>query len=61
MHHVVHTPRLDTQPVLKRRGLIDHYLGKWPVYNMVFCRFAPAFLEPFRDRNHQQCIQVHAA
>jgi glucose-6-phosphate 1-dehydrogenase len=37
---------------------IDHYLGKEPVQNLLYFRFANSFMEPIWNRRHVSSIQV---
>ena len=40
---------------------IDHYLGKEPVQNIVYTRFANSMLEPLWNRDHVTSIQITMA
>jgi len=40
---------------------IDHYLGKRPVYSMLYNRFSNSFLEPFFNRNSVESVQITMA
>jgi glucose-6-phosphate 1-dehydrogenase len=40
---------------------IDHFLGKEPVQNLIYFRFANAFLEPIWNRDHVDSVQITIA
>jgi glucose-6-phosphate 1-dehydrogenase len=54
LNETVH--RVLAEPAIFR---IDHYLGKEPVQNLLYFRFANSFLEPLWNRDHVASVQVN--